>query len=371
MRLKLFAIVILLVVAAGAVGLAMGGFSPPASAASSLLTAAASVTDVSDEITATGAVGATETYSLAFGLDGGPTVSWPVTEVKVAVGDRVTKGQALATADTADLEAQIAAANRTAKSAAIQLKQATTDHDNASTTATRRQTQISLYNAQSADAMAKADLADLKALRATATITAPEDGVITAVSITAGSAAPAGPAIEMISAKLEVATNVVESDVAAIKVGQQATVTVAALDASLRGTVTSIDPVGTGSGSNGVVQFAVRVSLDAPPTGLRPGMSADISIVAASATNVLAIPSRALAGKAGAYTVRVVAADGSVSTRTVEVGLVTSSLAEIKSGLQAGELVVTGTSSTQNAGSTNTVGGGAFPGGGIIRQGKP
>lgn len=369
MRLKLFATVILLVVAAGAVFLAVGGIPPAASAASSLLTAPASVQDVSDEITATGAVGATDTYSLAFGSDGGPTVTWPVSAVKVAVGDRVTQGQELATADTTDLEAQIAEATRSAKSAALQLKQATTDHDNAATTATRRQTQINLYNAQSADAKAKADLADLVALRAAATITAPADGIVTTVSVTAGSDAATGPAIEMISAKLQVVTNVVESDVAAIKVGQQASVSVAALDASLRGTVTSIDPVGTGSGSNGVVQFAVAVSLDAPPAGLRPGMSADISIVAASATNVLAIPSRALTGSAGGYTVRVVAADGSVATRTVEVGLVTSSLAEIKSGLQAGELVVTGTSSAQNQGTT-TVGGGAFPGGGIIRQGN-
>jgi multidrug efflux pump subunit AcrA (membrane-fusion protein) len=99
-------------------------------------------------------------------------------------------------------------------------------------------------------------------------------------------------------------------------------------------------------------------------------MSADISIVAASATNVLSIPSRALSGSAGAYTVRVVAADGSVSVRDVQVGLVTSSLAEITSGLQPGERVVTGTSSTQN--STTTVGGGAFPGGGgFVRRGTP
>jgi macrolide-specific efflux system membrane fusion protein len=369
MRLKLFAIVILLVVAAGAVVVAMGGLSPAASAASSLLTAPASVTDVTDEIAATGSVGATDTYNLAFGVDGGPTVRWRVAEVKSAVGDRVTKGQVLATADTTDLEAQIAEATRAAKSAALQLKQATTDHDNASTTATRRQTQISLYNAQSADAQAKADLADLKALRATASITAPADGIVTVVSIASGSEAPTGPAIEMISAELQIVTNVVESDVAAIKVGQQATISVAALDVSLRGTVTGIDPVGTGSGSNGVVQFAVAVSLDAPPAGLRPGMSADISIVAASATNVLAIPSRALSGKAGAYSVRVMAGDGSVATRSVEVGLVTSSLAEIKSGLQAGELVVTGTSSTQDQ--PTNIGGGAFPGGGIVRQGKP
>jgi macrolide-specific efflux system membrane fusion protein len=67
--------------------------------------------------------------------------------------------------------------------------------------------------------------------------------------------------------------------------------------------------------------------------------------------------------------VRVVAADGTVSVRDVEVGLVTSSLAEIKSGLQEGDRVVTGTSSSQN--SSTTVGGpaGAFPGGGFVRQG--
>jgi hypothetical protein len=150
-------------------------------------------------------------------------------------------------------------------------------------------------------------------------------------------------------------------------------VDVAALDASLRGTVVSIDPVGSGSGNGSVVSYAVKVALDAPPAGLRPGMSADITITAASAPNVLAIPSRALTGNAGSYTVRVVAADGSVSTRSIEVGLVTSSLAEVKSGLQAGELVVTGTSSNQNT-VTNGFGGGGFQGGGggtVIRGQKP
>lgn len=371
MRLKLFATVILLVVAVGAVVISMGGLSPTASAATNLLTAAASVTDVTDEIAATGTVGAVTDYALQFGRAGDATVSWPVTEVKVAVGDRVTSGQALATADTADLEAQIAAATRTAKSAALERKQATTNHDDASTTASLRQTRIALYNAESAEAKATSDLADLQALRDLATIVAPADGIITTVSVTAGSDAPTGPAIEMISAKLQVVTKVVESDVASIRIGQQASVSVPALEASLRGTVTSIDPVGTGSGSNGVIQFAVTVSLDAPPAGLRPGMSADISIVAASAPNVVAIPSRALSGTAGAYTVRVVGSDGAVATRSVNVGLVTSSLAEIRTGLEAGERVVTGTSSTQNQANT-TVGGGAFPGGGVIRNaGRP
>lgn len=369
MRLKLIAIVMLLALAGGAVVVAMGGVGAPATAATTLLTTAAAVTDVTDEIAATGTVEASDQYELAFGDGSVTSVTWPVTEVKVAVGDHLTAGQVLATADTADLETKITEATRSAKSAALQLKIATTDREDANTTAARRQTQMSLYNAQTADERATADLAALVALREGATLTAPADGIVTEVAIATGDDAPAGAAITMISSALHISTSVVESDVAAIEVGQEATVSVAALDASLRGTVTSIDPVASAGGSGGVVSFAVRIALDAPPAGLRPGMSADVTIVAASATNVLAIPSRALSGSAGSYTVRVVAADGSVSTRAVEVGLVTSSLAEIKSGVQAGELVVTGTSSTQDA--VNIGGGGAFPGGGgtIIRGG--
>jgi macrolide-specific efflux system membrane fusion protein len=365
MRLKVFAIVALLIVAGGAVFVAIGGLGSSSATASTLLTTAAAVTDVTDEISATGTIESTDSYDLAFGNADGPTVTWPVATVAVAVGDRVTAGQVLATAATTDLDTQIVEATRSVRVTSLQLKQATTDRDNATTTAAKRQTQISLYNAQTADERARADLDALKALRSTATIAAPADGIVTAVAIKQGDAAPAGAAITMISSALRASTSVVESDVAAIKLGQKATVTISALDATLQGDVASIDPVASTGGSNGVVTFAVKIALTAPPAGLRPGMTADVTVVAASAANVLAIPSRALSGEAGRYTVRVVAADGSVSTRSIEVGLVTSSLTEVRSGLSAGDLVVTGTSSSQNA--ANTVGGGAFPGGGVIR----
>jgi len=392
MRLKLLALVGLLAIASGAVFFAVGGFGPPATAASTLLTTPVTTGDVTDEIAATGTIEAASQYALAFGqaptvADGAAEnvappsdpvasgISWLVAEVSVKVGDRVTKDQVLATADTTDLEAQIAEASRTAKSAALQLKLATQDRADASTTATRRQTQMALYSAQTADARAKAELAALEALRDHVTLVAPADGVVTKIAITAGAAAQGPTAIALISTQLLVSTSVVESDIAALEAGQEASVSVAALDATLRGRVTSIEPFGSGAGSGAVVSFAVDVTLDAPPAGLRPGMSADITIVAASATNVLSIPSRALTGSAGSYTVRLVAPDGSVSSRPVEVGLVTSSLAEIKSGLQAGELVVTGTSNSQNGlgGNVQTIGGGPIPGGGggVIREVKP
>ncbi|HXI45652.1 MAG TPA: efflux RND transporter periplasmic adaptor subunit [Candidatus Acidoferrales bacterium] len=388
MRWKLAAIVGLLVVASVAIGFSAGLFKPSATAATTFLTAAVTTSDVTDEVTATGSVASTETYALAFGAkpvvtaasassssdssgssnngsSSGPSVAWPVTEVDVKVGDRVADGQVLAKAASTDLEAQIAEADLTAKSAAIQLKQAQTGLDNATTTDAIRQAKVGLYSAQSSKTRADTALAELVALRPLATLTAPGAGIVTAVAISDGDDAPSGTAITVAAAALQVTTNVVESDVASISVGQAATVTVGAIDATLQGTVATIAPTASAaSGSNGVVEYAVEITLDAPPPALRSGMSADVSIVTATAPGVLAIPSRALSGSAGSYTVRVVAADGSVSTRAVEVGLVTASLAEITSGLQAGERVVTGTSSSQQTVNGTTNGRGGFFGGG-------
>jgi multidrug efflux pump subunit AcrA (membrane-fusion protein) len=94
-------------------------------------------------------------------------------------------------------------------------------------------------------------------------------------------------------------------------------------------------------------------------------MTADVTITTASASGVLAVPAAALRGTAGNYTVLVMTAAGTPEARPVTVGLITSSLVEVKSGLNAGEVVVTGTSSTQRT-TTGTGGAGGLvvPGGG-------
>jgi len=377
MKWKVLAIVVLLAGGGLAVGASLGAFGAPAAAATNYLTAKAAVADVVAEVAATGTVVPSAAYGLAFGSEavvvtgsssgaGASTITWPVTKVSVAVGDRVTKGQVLATAATTDLEAQLADAVRSYRNAHIQLIQAKDQLASASTTDATRQAQIAVNNATTADAHAYNEQLDLRTKLALATITSPADGLVTAVSITAGSDAPSGDAIEIAADPLEVTTSVVESDIASITVGQTATVTVSALSgATIVGTVSTIAPTATSGENNGVVSFDVAISLADAPAGLRPGMSADVTITTASAPGVLAIPARALQGSLGAYRVRVLAADGSVSTHDVTVGLITSSLVEIKSGLQAGDTVITGTSSSQNS-VTNQNGRGVFqgPGGG-------
>jgi hypothetical protein len=95
-----------------------------------------------------------------------------------------------------------------------------------------------------------------------------------------------------------------------------------------------------------------------------PGMTADVDITTASAPSVLAVPVTAIGGVPGAYTVQVLDGPGRVRTIPVEVGLLTPALAEIRSGITEGTVVVTGTASAKDLVTTFPTGPGAGGSGG-------
>ena len=73
---------------------------------------------------------------------------------------------------------------------------------------------------------------------------------------------------------------------------------------------------------------------------------------------MIAVPAIALVGSSGNYSVRIIDADGPSQLVPVQVGLVTTSLAEIQSGVSAGDTVVIGTVSARTSTTTGTTGGG-------------
>jgi HlyD family secretion protein len=203
----------------------------------------------------------------------------------------------------------------------------------------------------------------------------PVDGIVSTVAITPGAAAPSGAAVTVRTADLQVSGSVPEADLPSMKLGQDATVTLTALAADVAGKVTSIDQTGTSASNGGVVTYGIVVSVPKPPAGIAPGMSATIAITTQSAPGVLSVPAIALQRSNGQYTVRVLDAGGQPQSVPVDVGLVTSSMAEIRSGIQAGTAVVVGTSSSRQGTSGGVTGipgfgaGGGFGGGGFQRGG--
>jgi len=369
MKVKLAAVAVLAAVGVGATVFAFGGIGANAASTTRYLTATATRGDVSDSVAATGNLASDATYGLVFGDDPyaivdtnttapASTTTWPVRTVKVKVGDSVKAGDVLATADPASARATEVAARNALRSANIALaaaKTQLTDAETAGVTATIRQARMGLYNATNQYASAAHDLADAEATLSRATLASPIAGVVTAVNIAAGADAPAGAAITVASTTYAITTDVVESDLANVKLTQKATVTISALSTDVSGTVTAISPVASTS-SSGVVSYPVTISLTGAPADARAGMSADVTITTASATGVITIPSSALLGTKDNYRVLTLGADGTASPTAVQVGLLTSSLAEITSGLSEGATVVTGTAS--DLVSTTTTGGG-------------
>ncbi len=379
MKLKLVVLVVLVAVGVGALAVTFGGFGTNAAASTQYLTAAATVADVTDDVAATGTLAAAESYGLLFGADpylvgaddSAPTSegTWPVTEVTAKVGDTVAAGDMLATADTSDLETDLARARADVRSANINAqiaKEALADAQDADDADAERQAQLSVYSAQNQYSQAFEARRTIQQQIAAASLKAPIAGVVTAVNIRAGFDAPAAPAIVIASTTYQVTTDVVESDLAGIQLGQKASVTIDALETEVEGSVTGISPV-AGDGSSGVVAFPVTVTLANAPPGARSGMSADVTVTIASATGVLTVPSSALQGKNGDYMVMTLGADGTPQAQPVEVGLLTSTTAEIRSGLAEGTAVVTGTASDLIG--TASQGNGRFENGGIAIPG--
>jgi membrane fusion protein, macrolide-specific efflux system len=385
MKRKLFTLIVFVAIGVAAMAVTFGGFGAAAATTNQYLTTPATVGTVTDEVAATGSLAAATTYGLVFGAD--PYLStgeegeapqaertWRVTDVRVKPGDRVKAGDILATAATADAQRALATATADLRTANINLTIATerlAEARDADDTDAERQALMQYYAAQNQKSKASADRGAIQRQIKAATLRTPIDGVVTAVNISKGFEAQAGPAILVASTSFTVTTDVVESDLADIELGQRATVSVDAIGAELQGTVTAISPTASDS-QTGVVSYPVTITVTNPPATARAGMSADVTITTATAANVLTVPSAALNGGEGQYAVMVLNADGTTRMVPVDVGLVTNTMAEIKSGLSEGSAVVTGTTAdlvgNSFTGAGGFRGGVAIPGNGPVQR---
>jgi macrolide-specific efflux system membrane fusion protein len=281
---------------------------------------------------------------------------------------------------------QVASSNRQAANQITSARQSLATAKRTYSSSTAKATSAILVADDVAIANAQTALETAATALAAATLTAPIDGRVTAVNVAVGDDA-SGTAIELQSTQLALSVSVSEDDILSLKVGQAASVAISATGTTASGTVTSVNPIAATSGSSSVVTYTVVVTLDdkaatsSAPTGSTPsaatnattvsataspaasstttaaplpGMSAEITIVIAQADNAVAVPAIALSGTSGSYVVRVLNSDGTVESRSVQVGLITSSLAQITSGVTSGETVVTGTSADKTSTSSSS-----------------
>ncbi|HVG24070.1 MAG TPA: efflux RND transporter periplasmic adaptor subunit [Thermoanaerobaculia bacterium] len=194
------------------------------------------------------------------------------------------------------------------------------------------------------------------------TMTAPMAGIITALPVEEGEVAVIGtmnnPGTKLLTiadmSEVEAVMEVDETDIPNVKIGQRATVTIDAYpNKTFTGLVTEVgsSPITRLGGNSGAeaINFEVKIQLQNPPEGVRPGFSASADIVTGTRAKVLSIPLQALVvrekkegEKAKDEEGVFVNKDGKAQFAAIATGLAGDANVEVTRGLSEGQEIVTG-----------------------------
>jgi len=321
-----------------------------------------------------------------------------ITYIPVEEGDWVERGALVLRIEPSQYEAAVARARAMLASAEASALQARANRDQAGRARDRsrqlREQNVNLVSDEQLEqaetqfevaealavsarhqvAQAQAGLDEAQEQLAKTVLRAPMSGQITRLSVEEGEVAVPGTfsretGLLMTVSDLsiiQVKVRVDETDVVRLHLGDSAEVAIDAFpDATFTGRVTRISQSAvrglaqTSGGTNQAVDYDVEVTLDDPPAGVRPDLSATAKVITATRDSSLSIPIIALTVREhepistetapqdttagpeemeGVFIVR----DGKAEFRPVAVGIAGEEYFEVLEGLEEGEEIVAG-----------------------------
>ena len=333
--------------------------------------------DISSFVTAIGNVSAVTTVEV------GTQVSGTIKEIYADYNSIVNKGQIIALIDPTTFEAQVEQAQATLMQARAGLQRAQATLADAKRNLDRQKmlwerdliARSDLDSAQTDYDLAVAGVseADANVLQAQASlkkvetdlgytrIYSPVDGIVVSRDVDAGQTVAASfqtPTLFTIAqdlTKMQIETNVDEADIGNVREGLEVTFTVDAYpNAVFSGRIKQVRIAS--SVVENVVTYPVIIDVSNPDLMLKPGMTANVTIITDKKENVLAVPSAAFRYRPSAYEgellrgrVLWVLEEGRPLPVQVETGITDGAYVEIKSDdLKEGDRVIIG----EEAGST-------------------
>jgi len=330
--------------------------------------------DLTVSVSGSGSIGVANEASLAFDDSG------KVDKIYVDEGDVVKEGQALAVlvpVDTDALELALSQAKLNLAQAEASVDQADASQAQAEAAleeakynlqqleryhATYEQRRVAKLQISAAESQVKAAEAQVQAAELAVdvarqavneaaskleaeTLTAPFDGVVTAVNVEEGDiiSSPGMSQVAIVHlvdlATMELGVDLDEIDIPGVALEQRAVISVDALpDVQLEGRVTHISPLPTLEA--GVTLYKVKIGFDVPQgSGLRVGMSATADIITNERSGVLLVPNRAIKQDSQGNPVVGVMVGEQIEQRPVVVGISDGFHTEIIDGLDEGETV--------------------------------
>lgn len=306
--------------------------------------ATAAPATLSETLKATGSLAPRRSIAIASQVNG------TIKSVEARVGDSVKAGDVLAMVDVETSRIQLSQQRSTAAATRAQLAQAESQLERTLRLADSGLTPSATVESEKASIEAlKANLSALEAqveaaelVIRNATITAPFDGIVSARSIEPGQLIASGAALfDLVDlSMMEMTAYVPVSASPKLSPGQGVTLTVEGLSGqTFAATVEGISPVA----AKGTRTVPVLISVPNPDGRLRGGMFASGSITVEEAPDAFAVPEAAVREDAeGRYLLKIV--DGALVRQPVDVARIwtSSRMAQLASGLAAGESYVSG-----------------------------
>jgi HlyD family secretion protein len=171
-------------------------------------------------------------------------------------------------------------------------------------------------------------------------IKSPIDGVVTERPQYPGELAAANqPLLTVMDlSKLIAKAHIAQTAAVALKVGDHAEMQLPGVEDKVKGRVSLISP----AVDPGSTTIEVWVETSKPGSALKPGMTVQVQIAAATAKDALAVPASAVYKNAdGTSFVLVAGADEKAHAKTVETGIRSATEVQILSGIREGEAVIT------------------------------
>ncbi len=271
-----------------------------------------------------------------------------ITKMPIKVGDNVKEGQLLFTVNSADINAKKAQIDAMIAQADAALQSARKDFERYSVlykqqSATAKE--LDQVTLQFQSAKANADAAremrnEVSANLAYTNVKAPFAGVVTQKFADAGSMATPGMPVLTIeqSGNLQVAAAVSENQIAALKIGDLAMLTIGSDENKLNGKVIEINPSSQFSGG----QYIVKISLPEMNKQLYSGMFVHVQFASKvihvkQQTESVMIPLNAVVQKDQLTGIYTISAQNTALLRWLRLGKVNGNQVEVLSGLAKNE----------------------------------
>ena len=197
-----------------------------------------------------------------------------------------------------------------------------------------------LRSAQGSRLLAEGHMRGAEAQLSYSRITSPIDGVVTDRPLFEGDLAAANqPLLTVMNTfRLIAKAHIPQSEAAVLKAGNPAELKIPGLDEPIKGRVSLVSP----ALDPGSTTIEVWVEASKPDPALKPGMSVALSMTAKTVKDAIVVPAAAVfKNSEGVDYVLLAGSDEKAHQKTVQLGIRNSDLAQIASGINPGDPVIT------------------------------